>query len=430
MRRMIRWSEQRALPTMRPRRGSSRRASELALHEIAFSHVAAPCSSCSPAFAAHAADVTLLNVSYDPTRELYQQVRRRLRRLVEGEDRRQRDDPPVARRLGQAGALGDRWPRGRRRHARAGLRHRRDRQRSRSSSRADWQKRLPHSSSPYTSTYIFLVRKGNPKAIRDWGDLVKPGVSIVTANPKTSGGARWGYLAAYGYALRQPGGNDAKARDFVARLFHQVPVLDSGARGATVTFAERGIGDVLLAWENEAQLALQGVRRRQVRDRLSADEHPRRAAGRGRRQGRRQARHAHGRRGLSRVSLLAERPGDRGAQLLPADRRQGRGEVRRAVPEDRALHASTRCSAAGPRRRRRTSPTAACSTRSTASSDAVAARAPRARLRPQRFAHEQRAAGAVGRRVDDQQRAGDAVGRRTLERQRLLRLDDHAGRCR
>ena len=120
----------------------------------------------------------------------------------------------------------------------------------------DWQKRLRHNSAPYTSTYIFLVRKGNPKAIHDWGDLVKPGVSIVTANPKTSGGARWGYLAAYGYALRQPGGNDARARDFMARLFHQVPVLDSGARGATVTFAERGIGDVLLAWENEAHLAL------------------------------------------------------------------------------------------------------------------------------------------------------------------------------
>ena len=121
---------------------------------------------------------------------------------------------------------------------------------------ADWQKRLPHNSSPYTSTYIFLVRKGNPKGIRNWDDLVKPGVSVITANPKTSGGARWGYLAAYGFALKQPGGNDAKARDFVAKLFSNVPVLDSGARGSTVTFAERGIGDVLLAWENEAHLSL------------------------------------------------------------------------------------------------------------------------------------------------------------------------------
>jgi sulfate transport system substrate-binding protein len=121
---------------------------------------------------------------------------------------------------------------------------------------AAWQKRLPHNSSPYTSTYIFLVRKGNPKGIQDWGDLVKPGVSVVTANPKTSGGARWGYLAAYGWALRQPGGDDAKAKDFIARLFSNVPMLDSGARGSTVTFAERGIGDVLLAWENEAHLSL------------------------------------------------------------------------------------------------------------------------------------------------------------------------------
>ena len=121
---------------------------------------------------------------------------------------------------------------------------------------ADWQKRLPHNSSPYTSTYIFLVRKGNPKGIRNWDDLVKPGVSVITANPKTSGGARWGYLAAYGFALKAPGGNDAKARDFVGKLFANVPVLDSGARGSTVTFAERGVGDVLLAWENEAHLAL------------------------------------------------------------------------------------------------------------------------------------------------------------------------------
>ncbi len=121
---------------------------------------------------------------------------------------------------------------------------------------ADWQKRLKHNSSPYTSTYIFLVRKGNPKGIRNWDDLVKPGVSVITANPKTSGGARWGYLAAYGFALKQPGGNDARAKEFVAKLFANVPVLDSGARASTVTFVERGVGDVLLAWENEAHLSL------------------------------------------------------------------------------------------------------------------------------------------------------------------------------
>jgi len=121
---------------------------------------------------------------------------------------------------------------------------------------ADWQKRLQHNSSPYTSTYIFLVRKGNPKGVKNWDDLIKPGVSVITANPKTSGGARWGYLAAYGFALKAPGGNETKAKDFVAKLFSNVPVLDSGARGSTVTFAERGVGDVLLAWENEAHLAL------------------------------------------------------------------------------------------------------------------------------------------------------------------------------
>ena len=120
----------------------------------------------------------------------------------------------------------------------------------------DWQKRLPNNSSPYTSTIVFLVRKGNPKGIKDWGDLVKDGVSIVTPNPKTSGGARWNYLAAWGYALKQPGGTDESAREFVTKLFKNVPVLDSGARGATTTFTERGIGDVFLSWENEAHLAV------------------------------------------------------------------------------------------------------------------------------------------------------------------------------
>jgi sulfate transport system substrate-binding protein len=121
---------------------------------------------------------------------------------------------------------------------------------------ADWQKRLPDNSTPYTSTIVFLVRKGNPKGIKDWGDLVKPGIQVITPNPKTSGGARWAYLAAWGYALRQPGGSEAKARDFVAALYHNVPVLDTGARGSTTTFAQRGIGDVLLSWENEAHLAI------------------------------------------------------------------------------------------------------------------------------------------------------------------------------
>jgi sulfate/thiosulfate-binding protein len=121
---------------------------------------------------------------------------------------------------------------------------------------ADWQKRLPDNSTPYTSTIVFLVRKGNPKQIKDWDDVVKPGVSVVVPNPKTSGGARWAYLAAYAYALETYGHDEAKAKDFITRLYKNVPILDSGARGSTITFAQRGIGDVLLAWENEAHLAL------------------------------------------------------------------------------------------------------------------------------------------------------------------------------
>ncbi len=120
----------------------------------------------------------------------------------------------------------------------------------------DWQKKFPQNSTPYTSTIVFLVRKGNPKGIKDWGDLVKPGVEIITPNPKTSGGARWNYLAAWAWAKHQAGGNDAKAQEFVRQIYKQTKVLDSGARGATTTFAERGIGDVLLAWENEAFLAV------------------------------------------------------------------------------------------------------------------------------------------------------------------------------
>ena len=120
----------------------------------------------------------------------------------------------------------------------------------------NWATRLSRNSSPYTSTIVFLVRKGNPKGIKDWGDLVRPGVGVITPNPKTSGGARWNYLAAWGWAVKQPGGNDAKAQEFVQKLYKNVPVLDTGARGSTTTFAQRNIGDVLIAWENEAFLAL------------------------------------------------------------------------------------------------------------------------------------------------------------------------------
>src|SRR6188508_3272011 len=121
---------------------------------------------------------------------------------------------------------------------------------------ADWQKKYPQNSAPYTSTIVFLVRKGNPKGIKDWGDLIKPGVQVITPNPKTSGGARWNYLAGWAWALKQPGGSEATAKEYTKKLFTHVPVLDTGARGSTTTFVQRGIGDVLLAWENEAYLAV------------------------------------------------------------------------------------------------------------------------------------------------------------------------------
>ena len=199
--------------------------------------------------------VTLLNVSYDPTREFYQEVNRV---FAEGWKARTGQEVVIRQSHGGSG-----------KQARSvidgleadvvtlALAYDVDEisQRARLFP-ANWQTRLPNNSAPYTSTIVFLVRKGNPKKIRDWNDLIRPGISVITPNPKTSGGARWNYLAAWGYALRQPAGSEATARDFVARLFKNVPVLDAGARGSTTTFVERGIGDVLLAWENEALLAI------------------------------------------------------------------------------------------------------------------------------------------------------------------------------
>jgi len=200
------------------------------------------------------ADITLLNVSYDPTRELYQDFNpafakawqakggdkvtikqshggsgKQARSVIDGLDA----DVVTLALADDINAIAD----------------------NAKLLPVDWQKRLPHNSTPYTSTIVFLVRKGNPKSIKDWDDLVRPGVSVITPNPKTSGGARWNYLAAWAFA-KQKYGDDAKARDFVAQLYKNVPVLDSGARGSTTTFVERGVGDVLLAWENEAFLAL------------------------------------------------------------------------------------------------------------------------------------------------------------------------------
>lgn len=216
--------------------------------------VAATLGAVVPTIAA-AKDVTLLNVSYDPTRELYQEYNAAFAKYWKAKTG---DNVTVKASHGGSG-----------KQARSvidgidadvvtlALAYDIDEIAEKAKQlQPDWQKKLSHNSSPYTSTYIFLVRKGNPKGIKNWDDLIKPGVGVITANPKTSGGARWGYLAAYGFALKQPGGNDAKAKDFIQKLFLNVPVLDSGARGSTVTFSERGVGDVLLAWENEAHLVL------------------------------------------------------------------------------------------------------------------------------------------------------------------------------
>lgn len=203
---------------------------------------------------ASAADVTLLNVSYDPTRELYQDFNAAFAKQWKAKTG---DNVTVKQSHGGSG-----------KQARTvidgleadvvtlALAYDIDAISERGLLPAQWQKRLQHNSAPYTSTIVFLVRKGNPKGIKDWGDLIKPGISVITPNPKTSGGARWNYLAAWGYALKLPGGSDATAKEYVNKLFKNVPVLDSGARGATTTFVERGIGDVLLAWENEALLAI------------------------------------------------------------------------------------------------------------------------------------------------------------------------------
>ncbi|WP_374580611.1 sulfate ABC transporter substrate-binding protein [Pseudoduganella sp.] len=203
---------------------------------------------------AQAADVSLLNVSYDPTRELYQDVNTAFAKEWKAKTG---DNVKIKQSHGGSG-----------KQARAvidgleadvvtlALAYDIDAIAERGLLAKDWQKRLGHDSAPYSSTIVFLVRKGNPKAIKDWADLVKPGVAVITPNPKTSGGARWNHLAAYGYALRQPGGSDASAKEYLKKLYKNVPVLDSGARGATTTFVERGIGDVLIAWENEALLAI------------------------------------------------------------------------------------------------------------------------------------------------------------------------------
>ncbi|GIK16477.1 MAG: sulfate transporter subunit [Planctomycetota bacterium] len=205
--------------------------------------------------AAQAQTTTLLNVSYDPTREFYEEYNPRFAEYWKG-----KTGKAVEIRQSHGGAG---------KQARAVI----DGLEADVVTLAlaydidaiselakllppDWQSRLPHNSCPYTSTIVFLVRKGNPKGVKDWNDLIKPGVSVITPNPKTSGGARWNYLAAWGYALKHNNNDEGKAREFVAAMFKNVPVLDTGARGSTTTFAQRGIGDVFLSWENEALLVL------------------------------------------------------------------------------------------------------------------------------------------------------------------------------
>jgi len=206
-------------------------------------------------FSSPAKEIKLLNVSYDPTRELYQDVNAAFAKQWEAKTG---DRVVVQQSHGGSG-----------KQARSvidgleadvvtlALAYDIDAIAEKGKLLpADWQKRLPNNSAPYTSTIVFLVRKGNRKGIRDWDDLAKSGVAVITPNPRTSGGARWNYLAAWGYALKTLGNDEVKARDFLTRIFKNVPVLDTGARGATTTFVQRGIGDVLIAWENEALLSL------------------------------------------------------------------------------------------------------------------------------------------------------------------------------
>jgi sulfate/thiosulfate-binding protein len=204
---------------------------------------------------ANAKEVKLLNVSYDPTRELYTEYNAAFAKYWQGKTG---DTVTISQSHGGSGKQAQSVINGLEADVvTLALAYDIDSISQQAKLLpANWQSRLPDNSTPYTSTIVFLVRKGNPKGIKDWDDVVKKGVTVVVANPKTSGGARWAYLAAYAYALETYGHDDAKAKDFITKLYKNVPVLDSGARGSTVTFAQRGIGDVLLAWENEAHLAL------------------------------------------------------------------------------------------------------------------------------------------------------------------------------
>ena len=282
-----------------------------------------------------AADVSLLNVSYDPTRELYAEFNKAFARAYQKETGKSIE---IKQSHGGSGS-----------QARAvidglqadvvtlALAYDIDAIAAKGLIPADWQKRLPQNASPYTSTIVFLVRKGNPKGIKDWDDLIKPGVSVITPNPKTSGGARWNYLAAWGYALKKFE-SAGKARQFVGDLFKNVPVLDTGARGSTVTFVERGVGDVLLAWENEAFLAQREFGKDKFEIVVAAAVDPGGAAGLRGRQGRRQEGHPRRGRGLPEVLVYQGRSGNCRTQFLSSARSGDCEGIREILRQGRIVH--------------------------------------------------------------------------------------------
>jgi sulfate/thiosulfate-binding protein len=285
----------------------------------------------SLAGSAAAKSIDLLNVSYDPTRELYADYNAAFAAYWKAKTG---DDVTVKQSHGGSGAQARSVIDGLQAdvvtlalaadidnlHSKGNLLP------------ADWQSKLPDNSTPYTSTIVLLVRKGNPKQIKDWDDLVKPGVAVITANPKTSGGARWAYLAAWGYAERKYGSKD-KAKEFITALYKNVPVLDSGARGSTITFAQKEIGDVLLAWENEAFLARKEFGADKFETVIPSSsilaEPPVAVV----ETVARPARHDRGRPRLPGAPLLGRGPGDRRPQPLPAPQRRDRRQVRRLLPE-------------------------------------------------------------------------------------------------
>ena len=287
--------------------------STLALASLAF---LGGCSSKTEATSGPST-VHLLNVSYDPTRELYQEFNKAF-----ADDWKQKTGQTVSIEQSHGGSG---------KQARAvidglqadvvtlALAYDIDAIVDKAHAiNPDWEAKLPNNATPYTSTIVFLVRKGNPKGIHDWPDVIKKGVSVITPNPKTSGGARWNYLAAWGYAWNHSGHDEKKTREFIAALYKNVPVLDSGARGSTTTFVERGLGDVLLSWENEAYLSLKefGADKFEIVNPSSSilAEPP---GGRGG-QVCRPARYTRGRRSVPQVPVHRRRPGDRGEKLLPA----------------------------------------------------------------------------------------------------------------